>query len=118
MSNIMETNRQRVLDELLSISKPLELISQSLKHFSWDFEGKPALIRKSHLVAALSRFLDGSIIDKEIESWANLIECREDLESDKLNEELIDEIIYELANPELEGSLNQERCIKYLEKLK
>ena len=105
-------NRQQILQELVTFSQPLEFIAKELSQFEWDYDGKPFLIKPIHIVNILNRFLFGDLTAKEIEDWANLIECREDLEYDKSNQEQLDKIIDELANPDIYGHLTIAKCQK------
>ena len=65
----------------------------------------------SDLKYVLGRCLAGRLNQEIIESWANAIECREDIGLSKKNEEFIKEIICELANPELTQELTLERAL-------
>ncbi len=105
-------NRRQTLQELVTFSKPLEFIAKELSQFEWDYDGKPVTIKPVHIVNVLNRFLFGDLTAKELEDWANLIECREDLEYDKYNQEQLEKIIYELANPEIDGQLTIAKCQK------
>jgi hypothetical protein len=105
-------NRLKILQELVTFSQPLELIAKELSQFDWDYDGKPYIIKPIHIVNVLNRFLFGDLTAKELEDWANLIECREDLEYHKSNYEQLDKIISELANPEIDGELTIAKCQK------
>lgn len=110
----MEIKRKKALNELLNFSESIDALTSKLKCFSWNFEGEPVLVRTSHLVSVLNRFVQGELTKNEIEKWANIIECREDLENEESDDELINKIIYELANPLLEGDFTLKRCRQYL----
>jgi hypothetical protein len=102
--------RQQVLQALVTFSQPLDILTQALNQFEWDYEGKPVIIEPFHLVSVLNRFLSHQLEASQIEKWANLIECREDLDYEAANQEQLEQVIYELANPEIEGPLTIERC--------
>jgi len=102
--------RQQVLQALVTFSQPLEVLAQALKQFKWDYESEPVIIEPFHLVSVLNRFLSHQLEAQQIENWANLIECREDLDYESANQEQLEQVIYELANPEIEGPLTIERC--------
>jgi hypothetical protein len=55
--------------------------------------------------------LKNELSEKEIEDWANLVECREDIELD----DVLD-VISILANPLLKGVLTQDRAKKLIRK--
>ncbi len=106
----MMNSRKQVLHTLVTFEKPLELIAKELSLFEWDYEGEPVIIEPIHVVSVLNRFLSGDFNAKQVEDWANMIECREDLDYNESNQEQMEQVIYELANPELEGRLTIERC--------
>ncbi len=103
------SNRKQVLQALITFSSPLEFLSQELRQFEWDYEGKPVIVKPIHIVKIINRFLSGDLNAKDVEDWANLIECREDL---AFNHEQLEKIIYALANPEIEGELTMAQCQK------
>ena len=49
-----------------------------------------------------------------MEEWANVVECRGDIE---MENEKIQEYIFELANPVLNGELTKERLIEIINEL-
>ena len=102
--------RQQLLQALLTFSKSLNLIAQELAQLEWDYEGEPVLVEPLHIVSILNRFLSNQLNAKQVEEWANMIECREDLDYESENQKQLEQVIYELANPELEGPLTIERC--------
>lgn len=107
-------NRFEVLQELIAFSKPIESLSNNLSRFDWDYEGEPLVISASQVRSVLRRFLDGKYTSEELEEWANLIECREDLEFEQEKHKAIENTIYHLANPELQGKITSDSCEKLL----
>ncbi|MCK5522088.1 MAG: hypothetical protein KAI83_03045 [Thiomargarita sp.] len=103
-------HRQQLLQALLTFSKPLNLIAQELGELEWDYEGETVLVEPLHIVSILNRFLSNQLNAKQVEEWANMIECREDLDYESDNQKQLEQVIYEIANPELEGILTIERC--------
>lgn len=112
---IEETDRLSVVRQLVEISRSLETIFKQLTKIEWDYEGNGVQLKKIHLTNALQRYLKGELSTSEIENWANGIEGREDIYYDPESEQVIEEIIYELANPTLTQFLNPERAKKILE---
>ncbi|EDN66214.1 hypothetical protein BGP_4156 [Beggiatoa sp. PS] len=41
--------RQQVLQALVTFSQPLDVLSQALSRFEWDYEGEPVIIEPFHL---------------------------------------------------------------------
>lgn len=95
-------NRFDVLRDLVTFSQPVNVLSNSLSNFYWDYEGQPLIVTSSEIQSVLKRFLAGEYTAEELETWANLIEGREDLEFEEQKHKLIEHVIYCLANPALQ----------------
>ena len=112
-------DRIKILNCLMNFSKPLDSLSNQLKKLSWDYDGIPVIITIEHLLNVLDNYVAQKITAKQVEDWANLIECREDIDYEEINKErIINTIFSRLANPELEGQLNIEECIMLINELK
>lgn len=80
-------------------------IALPLLPFDWD--GPPlATLRREDVLAILARWNAGKLSAQDIEAWANLIEVRDDLDHDP-NDELVAAAVFDLANPELQGPLEE-----------
>jgi hypothetical protein len=102
--------RRSAVQALLEMSEPLDSVFQRLQHFGWDYEGVPVLLERKHLVRALQKYLGGELMAADIEKWANGIEGREDIDFEEQYEGVIDETLYELANPLLTMQLEKLRA--------
>ncbi len=109
--------REKILQDLISFNKPLGELVKMVESLAWDYEGEPVIITPSHISNVLDRFLKEELIDREVEDWANLIECREDLSFELDYSENLSEVIHQLANPVLEGELTSDKCRRMYEKL-
>lgn len=103
-------DRLELLHDLVAFDKPVEVLADDLAKFDWDYEGQPLIINASEIQQILQRFLAGELNAKELEDWANLIECREDLDFEESKHEAIENIIYCLANPTLQGAITLTSC--------
>ncbi len=104
------TNRHQVLADLLELKHPLPRAIKQLETFSFDYEGEPYIVTKSHIRNAVTQFLNGSINSAELEGWAEIVEVREDLECDPEHKAQISNAVFDLANPILQGQITTERC--------
>ena len=102
------------LTDLVQFNKPLSLLSNELSQFEWDYNSEELTISKSDIIKVLQRCILANISISEIEEWANLIECREDI---KYEDNTLQNIIFQLANPLLEGKISQITCKQLLDKL-
>ncbi|MFT4054916.1 MAG: hypothetical protein QM681_10450 [Novosphingobium sp.] len=90
------------LNSLISFDLPLDALSVALQAFAWDWSEPPlARLDGGAVVAVLRRWTRGEITDADVEAWANLLEGREDVAFDATAATAI----FDLANPELQGSL-------------
>jgi hypothetical protein len=106
-----------ILKDLVAFSKPINELSDDLSKLDWDYEGQPLTVRASQIQGVLKYFLAGECTAKELEDWANLIECREDLEFEKQRYEPIENVIDCLANPILQGEITTASCEALLSSL-
>lgn len=107
-------DRFDVLRDLVAFSKPLDVLSNTLSKFDWDYGGSPLVVTASDMKAVLNLFLVGERTAEELESWGNLIECREDLYFEEKRYKEIENVIYFLANPVLQGRITPDSCKELL----
>ena len=110
-------NRSDILRNLLEFNKPVSALTASLSKLDWDYKGQPLIVMAFQIQEVLKRFLAGEYSAQEIEDWANLIECREDLEFEVNKQEKIANVIHCLANPVLEGEITTDSCKAYIASL-
>ena len=103
-------DRFDALRDLVAFNKPVVVLADSLSKFDWDYEGQPLTVMALQIQEVLKRFLAGEYSAQELEDWANLIECREDLEFEEKKRDEIAYVIYRLANPVLEGEITPDSC--------
>lgn len=109
--------RFAVLRELLTFSRPMRDVSIELSRFDWDFDGEGMKLEQKHVANVLRGYIDHRLSDSDVETWANLIESREDIYADPLHEESLNEIIYDLANPILTRPLDMKLANLFIEQL-
>ena len=107
-------NRIEILKKLINLDESIEVLQRKINSLSWDFEEDLVFLNKNHLKKILNFYILGKINKNQLEKWANLIECREDIGFE--NENLKD-IIFELANPQLYGDINKKRVKDILKRL-
>jgi hypothetical protein len=107
-------DRLQVIHELLEQRISPSDAGSLLGAHPWDYEGIPAVLLRRHVSSVLERYLSGEISQAVVVEWADVIELRDDIEPEKGFENSILEIIFELANPILNGKLNSERAHEIL----
>lgn len=64
------------------------------------------IISKAEFSTVLKRCIENEISVEDLENRANAIECRDDLDFEDVE---MQEIIFELASPEINGEISKER---------
>jgi len=95
-------DRQAVLTALIEFTLPLAELETRLARCGWD-EDPAAALSRAHVVAVLERFAAGELDAAAVETWANLVENREDISFESGHEAALLEAIHDLANPVLQG---------------
>ena len=106
------TNRGKVLQELIEFRRKPTEMHAILEAFEWDLEEELVQLEKIHVVAVLQRFLHDEVSREEVENWANLIECRDDI-----GYEEVAEVLHVLANPEITDKLTKEVAARLIHEL-
>ena len=103
-------SRKDILVDLISLKGNVNELKNELSEFSWDVEQPVLIISTNNVAVILKRTIAKEITFKEIEDWAEAIECRDDLgfENDRLQG-----IIFELAN----SAINTQISIDFLKSL-
>ena len=109
----MNTHYQ-LLNSLLKLDRPLTEILAPLNALSWDSPQTFVTLKPQHITQILQSYLNHQITELEIENWANAIESREDIATE---EELLEQIIFDLANPLLTTPLTPQLAHHYLTQL-
>lgn len=100
-----DASRLSAVRSLIEFSRPLIETKADLAQWQWDYDGEPAVLRRSHVESILRRCLSGDLPLAELEAWADTVECREDIDYELANEQWIKEALFRLANPDIEGKL-------------
>ncbi|MBS9462158.1 hypothetical protein KIM67_07030 [Flagellimonas sp. 389] len=91
-------NRKEVLKDLVLLRGKIEDLSMELKKYPWDSEAPILKFKRKDLIHVVKKFIDYHISFDTLTNWANALECREDLEFESDD---VKEIIFKLANPEI-----------------
>ncbi|GAB6011590.1 hypothetical protein [Viscerimonas tarda] len=107
-------NRTEILKELVLLQDNIKALEKELSQYPWDTDKPLFNISIKDFVNVLKRSLENEIDFETLTNWANAIECRDDL--DFSNEEM-KEMIFELANPEINGKITKERLNEFLSEI-
>ena len=110
-----QDNKTSILLDLVYFKNNIDTLKNMLSQIGFDSETELVSMSRDDIVEILQRSLDKKISFLEIEEWANLIECREDI---GFEDEKTQEMVFKLANPYLYGELDEKQVLSYLNELK
>jgi hypothetical protein len=100
---------------LMLESTPREA-AEELAAFSWDSDESVEFSR-GHVLNVLNKYLVNEVNSTFVEAWANFVEGREDLSFETNAADTLRAIIFELANPVLQGNLTRLRASEMVNEL-
>ena len=103
-----------ILLDLVHFKNNIDTLKNMLSQIGFDSETELVSMSRDDIAEILQRSLDKKISFLELEEWANLIECREDI---GFEDEKTQEMIFKLANPYLYGKLDEKQVLSYLNEL-
>ena len=106
--------RKQILMDIVSLNGNLSTLKEELANYQWDSKVPVLNILNQDLVNVFKRCIDDRISLENLVAMANIIECRDDIEFQ--NEEM-QEVIFELANPEINGEITKEKLQKIINEL-
>jgi hypothetical protein len=92
---------------LLELSEPLDAIKKRLAAYPWDYDGEAIPLQRSHFASVFERFLAGELDAGAVEDWAEAIECREDVDDNYRRDTWVNDALFWLANPYMNGEINR-----------
>ena len=113
--NLIQNNHKTsILLDLVHFKNNIDALKNMLSQIGFDSETELVSMSRDDMAEILQRSLDKKISFLELEDWANLIECREDI---GFEDEKTQEMIFKLANPYLYGKLDKKQVLSYLNEL-
>lgn len=109
--------RHVVLRDLVSARQPIEQTIWRVKALPWDSNRVLVILYRTDMSRLLRRYLHGEVSGKQCTAWADAIEARDDIGFEYGQAELLKRLIFELANPELEGQISPEAASAWLRML-
>lgn len=107
-------NRKDILIDLVFLKANLSELQNELAQYSWDIEEPILIISKQDFTNVLQRCIESEITFDDLTNWANAIECRDDLDFEA---EEMQEIVFELSSPEINGEITKERLQEIVNEL-
>lgn len=110
----LRDKRKTLLNKIANYEGDLEAYYREIKSYEWDSEGAMFVLKKEHIKNVLSLFLESSISKQAVYRWADFFEMRDDVDYPESEYQILQKTIYELATPELEGDLDENRAREIL----
>ncbi len=98
--------RIEILKDLIRLKSDSRALEKELAQYPWDMDEPLLILHKQDVIAVVQRCINIDISIKDLNDWADIIELRDDIDFE--NEE-VKRLIFELANPEINGALTFER---------
>ncbi|HZH03024.1 MAG TPA: hypothetical protein VEY30_04505 [Myxococcaceae bacterium] len=117
VSRSPEEERTSWLQTLLELKRPIHEITQALAKFPWRSDEDLVLLTASHLREVLRRYLTGQVASQELELWADLVECREDIGYEEEVAPELKRAIFEFANPSLQPDAQTQLAKNWMSQL-
>jgi hypothetical protein len=106
--------RTEILKELVQFTRPTEPLWRELSSFGWDCDDESIrlVFKKQDLLTVFERFLAGEISPKELEDWAEGLECRDDITFEEEDSDLMRDMLFRLSSPILTEDLTIQSVTK------
>src|SRR5712664_2788972 len=110
MSN---ADRKKMLLSLIAFERPVDDVLTALRSLPWDSMELVTLMPEN-VIRVLRRFKAGELNDRQVEHWAGAIEGRDDIAMT----DLLKDVLFDLANPVLQGNLDDARAEAQISRLR
>jgi hypothetical protein len=97
----MPSDRRQLLHALVAYELPIEPVLADLRAFGWDSEEELVSLTRADIIHILERYLAGQLTAEQVTDWADLVEVRDDIGYPASERELLSDVIFRLANPNL-----------------
>jgi hypothetical protein len=105
----MDAARRRALEDLVEFRGPIGIIANRLRAFPWARpDDEQVILTRDRAVQVLDRVLSGQLSIEDLHQWADTIEVREDIDYEEPYSETLRRLIFELANPKLQGDVSSD----------
>ncbi|MCC6366440.1 MAG: hypothetical protein IT165_23215 [Bryobacterales bacterium] len=100
---------RNAVEALIRFDRPVGEIRRMLAPISLDANlVPPAILRRADVLSVLQRFLDGHLEARDLERWAELFEGRSDVQCEDTPDQILDQVMLELAHPLLYEPITKE----------
>ena len=108
--------RRDIIEHLINLDLPIQEIRSQLRTLPWDSD-EEILLTKRAAKSVLERYINGHLDLDILVEWANIIEGRDDVCFDPSCSQDLKQLVFDLANPQLQGSISNDIAKDWLSKL-
>lgn len=101
-------SRSKLLEELAWRRRPREEIFMELRPFGFESDAVHYVLPAAAIVEVIDLRLSGKITEQEIVEWAGCFEWREDVGYDDGRKEVLSDVVFCLANPDINYPLTSD----------
>lgn len=109
--------RQMVLSDLIAWRRSTTELAAEIRGIPWDSAEDVVTLTTADLRRALQRVLSGSASARELTEWAELLEAREDIGYERGSEDTLKLIVFEAANPSVNGPVHEQAVRGWIARL-
>jgi len=109
--------RADALRDLIELRKPLAAAVTQVRMLPWDSDKALVVLTKRDVSRLLDMYLSGQLVASEVELWADALESRDDIAYEQDAEEVLRDMIFQLANPDITVQLEPERAAQWMRSL-
>jgi hypothetical protein len=114
----MMKTRGEILRQLAEFREPSEPLLDELRKFGWDSETEHFVMTQRHVHSILKRYLGGELTAEQVTFWAETFESRDDVAFGESEDGNLKEIVFRLANPEINDSITPDLAAQLMNELK
>jgi len=111
------STREKLLVSLVEASGDVGATVSALSALPWDSHVALATLTRPDVLRLLTQYFEGKLAAEVVENWANAIEGREDIKYETGYEDVLSEVIHQLANPLLTVPLSLSSAQEIIEVL-
>jgi len=100
--------RAELIREIARYEADVSSAMSKIQKYPWDCDSDLYTLTRVDVLKVLERYLGDEISSEELQGWASFLECREDIGYQVDAQEILDKVIFWLANPEINYTINKE----------
>jgi hypothetical protein len=109
--------QREIIQHLINLDLPLQEIRSQLNTLSWDSDVEVSMTKNAAKLVP-ERYINGGIGSETLVAWASIMEGRYDICFEPSCSKDLKQLVFELANPEMQGLIDKDKDKAWLLKFK